>query len=81
MKKTKAPEETRAALEDWLPEDKWTEINWLLVGFGQQKCLPVSPLYGSCLNKDLCPFGGNLIKSGMARVAVGDSPTKKKKNK
>ena len=26
----KTPEETRRALEDWLPRDKWTEINWLL---------------------------------------------------
>ena len=29
---TKNPEETRKAVESWLPEDKWTEINWLLVG-------------------------------------------------
>ncbi len=28
--KSKNPEETRKALEDWLPRDKWTEINWLL---------------------------------------------------
>ena len=41
---TKNPEETRKALESWLPEDKWTEINWLLVGFGQQICKPVKPL-------------------------------------
>ena len=39
----KTPEQTRLALETWLPTDKWTEINWLLVGFGQQICLPLSP--------------------------------------
>ena len=54
---TRTPEETRRALEDWLPRDKWTEINWLLVGFGQQRCLPVGPRCGECLNKELCPYG------------------------
>lgn len=33
-KPTKNPEQTRQALEDWLPKEKWTEINELLVGFG-----------------------------------------------
>uniref|UniRef100_A0A6I8Q499 DNA-(apurinic or apyrimidinic site) lyase n=1 Tax=Xenopus tropicalis TaxID=8364 RepID=A0A6I8Q499_XENTR len=33
----------------------WSEINWLLVGFGQQVCLPVSPRCSECLNKDICP--------------------------
>ena len=28
---TKTPEETRLALQAWLPRDKWKEINWLLV--------------------------------------------------
>ena len=54
---TKTPEATRKALEDWLPEEKWLEINWLLVGFGQQTCLPTNPKCGACLNKDLCPAG------------------------
>lgn len=52
---TKNPEETRKALESWLPEDKWTEINWLLVGFGQQICKPVKPLCSKCLNRNICP--------------------------
>ncbi len=30
---------------------RWTEINWLLVGFGQQTCLPVGPKCGDCLNR------------------------------
>uniref|UniRef100_A0A673WR44 DNA-(apurinic or apyrimidinic site) lyase n=1 Tax=Salmo trutta TaxID=8032 RepID=A0A673WR44_SALTR len=46
----KNPEETRKALEDWLPRDLWSEICWLLVGFGQQVCLPVNPLCSVCLN-------------------------------
>ncbi|XP_038275292.1 endonuclease III-like protein 1 [Dermochelys coriacea] len=54
-KETKTPEETRVALEDWLPRDLWSEINWLLVGFGQQICLPVNPRCKECLNRDICP--------------------------
>ena len=46
--KTKGPEETRAALQSWLPRDRWREINWLLVGFGQAVCLPVGRRCGDC---------------------------------
>ncbi|KAL8416234.1 hypothetical protein RB596_006698 [Gaeumannomyces avenae] len=45
---TKNPEATRAALESWLPRDRWREINWLLVGFGQTVCLPVGRKCGGC---------------------------------
>ncbi|GAB1314016.1 alpha,alpha-trehalase nth1 [Madurella fahalii] len=45
---TKTPEETRLALQAWLPKDKWKEINWLLVGFGQSVCLPVGRKCGDC---------------------------------
>ncbi|XP_032618527.1 endonuclease III-like protein 1 [Chelonoidis abingdonii] len=54
-KETKTPEETRVALEDWLPRDLWSEINWLLVGFGQQICQPVNPCCRECLNRHICP--------------------------
>ncbi|XP_054636302.1 endonuclease III-like protein 1 [Dunckerocampus dactyliophorus] len=54
-KPTKNPEETRKALEEWLPRDLWSEINWLLVGFGQQVCLPTNPLCSMCLNQHSCP--------------------------
>ncbi|KAF3687347.1 Endonuclease III-like protein 1 [Channa argus] len=54
-KPTKNPEETRRSLEEWLPRDLWSEINWLLVGFGQQVCLPISPLCSVCLNQHICP--------------------------
>ncbi|KAK7930207.1 hypothetical protein WMY93_006602 [Mugilogobius chulae] len=54
-KATKNPEETRKALEEWLPRELWSEINWLLVGFGQQVCLPINPLCSVCLNQHNCP--------------------------
>lgn len=46
--KTKTPEETRLALQSWLPRDRWREINFLLVGFGQTVCLPVGRKCGNC---------------------------------
>ncbi|KOS20279.1 Endonuclease III -like protein [Escovopsis weberi] len=45
---TRQPEETRAALEAWLPRDRWREINGLLVGLGQAVCLPVGRRCGDC---------------------------------
>lgn len=63
MKKpTKQPEDTRKALEDWLPRHFWEDINHLLVGFGQQTCLPVNPKCSECLNKDICPFGKSQLR-------------------
>lgn len=74
----KTPEQTRVSLESWLPEDKWTEINWLLVGFGQQICSPVSPRCGECLNRELCPTGQNYTPSPNKRLKTA-SPRKTKK--
>ena len=56
-KTTTIPEQTRVALESWLPREEWNDVNVLLVGFGQQICLPVKPLCDQCLNTDICPFG------------------------
>ncbi|CAL7940934.1 unnamed protein product [Xylocopa violacea] len=55
-KPTKTPEETRMTLEEWLPKDLWSNINYLLVGFGQEICLPRFPKCEECLNKDICNF-------------------------
>ncbi|XP_039740901.1 endonuclease III-like protein 1 isoform X2 [Pteropus medius] len=59
-KVTKSPEETRRALEEWLPRNLWSEINGLLVGFGQQTCLPVRPRCQACLNQAMCPAAHRL---------------------
>jgi endonuclease-3 len=45
---TKGPEESRIALQSWLPKEKWREINWALVGLGQTVCLPVGRKCGDC---------------------------------
>lgn len=60
-KPTKTPEETRNELEDWLPKPLWSDVNHLLVGFGQETCLPRFPKCSECLNKDICPYAS---KSG-----------------
>uniref|UniRef100_A0A1I8P1L5 Endonuclease III homolog n=1 Tax=Stomoxys calcitrans TaxID=35570 RepID=A0A1I8P1L5_STOCA len=52
---TKEPEQTRVALEQWLPRDLWREVNHLLVGFGQTTCTPVKPKCLECLNCSICP--------------------------
>lgn len=54
---TQNPEQTRAALESWLPREKWHDINNLLVGFGQTICLPVGRKCGDCKlsERGLCP--------------------------
>ena len=74
--KTKAPEETRASLEAWLPRERWHEINHLLVGFGQTICLPVGRKCGECTlsEQSLCPSAvvdkKKVIKKVKGDVAV-----------
>ncbi|KAF9679145.1 hypothetical protein SADUNF_Sadunf07G0109500 [Salix dunnii] len=53
--KTSTPEETREALQLWLPKDEWVPINPLLVGFGQTICTPLRPRCGMCCISELCP--------------------------
>lgn len=62
-KSTSTPEDTRKALETWLPHELWKEVNHLLVGFGQTICLPINPKCHECLNRDICPSSGKLKKS------------------
>ena len=72
--KTKNPEETRAALEAWLPREKWHEINHLLVGFGQTICLPVGRKCNECtLSQGQCPSAvvqKKVVKKVVKKVAV-----------
>ncbi|KAL8208545.1 hypothetical protein R6Q57_007957 [Mikania cordata] len=52
---TKTPEQTREALQKWLPKEEWAPINPLLVGFGQTICTPLRPSCGLCSLNGLCP--------------------------
>lgn len=74
--KTKNPEETRMALESWLPHDKWHEINKLLVGLGQTVCLPIGRRCGECdlAGTKLCKseVKGPVTKGKKTRVKTDD---------
>ncbi len=56
--KTKAPDETEMALRKKLPEEYWIEFNDLLVPFGQNICLPLSPFCSKCPIFSFCPKVG-----------------------
>lgn len=66
-KETKTPEETRVALEKWLPFELWEEVNHLLVGFGQTICTSTYPRCNDCLNADICPAKG---KHGIRKTPI-----------
>ncbi|OMO98571.1 hypothetical protein CCACVL1_04190, partial [Corchorus capsularis] len=53
--KTLYPEETRVALQQWLPKEEWVPINPLLVGFGQTICTPLRPRCEICSITEFCP--------------------------
>ncbi|XP_028297354.1 endonuclease III-like protein 1 [Gouania willdenowi] len=76
-KQSKNPEETRKALEEWLPREHWSEINWLLVGFGQQLCLPVNPLCSMCLNQHSCPSAHRSSPAKRPKAGSPPSPSPK----
>ncbi|RCI08946.1 hypothetical protein L249_5130 [Ophiocordyceps polyrhachis-furcata BCC 54312] len=59
--RTRSPEETRRALQSWLPRDRWREINGLLVGLGQVICRPVGRRCGEC----------ELGQQGLCKAAKG----------
>jgi endonuclease III len=56
--KTRTPEETETALRARLPRRYWIGYNDLLVSFGQNMCLPVSPRCSQCPVGRTCPRVG-----------------------
>jgi endonuclease-3 len=55
---TRSPEETEMALRRVLPRRYWIGYNDLLVSFGQNVCLPVSPRCSVCPIRPGCPRRG-----------------------
>ena len=53
--KTRNPEETEMALRAKLPRRYWIGYNDLLVSFGQNICVPISPRCSTCPITHLCP--------------------------
>ena len=60
--KTKNPEETEFAIRKKLPQKYWKTLNFILVAFGQNTCVPVSPFCSRCPVNNLCEKKG-VIKS------------------
>ena len=56
--KTRDPGETEDALRAKLPRRYWIGYNDLLVTFGQNVCLPVSPRCSACPVRAFCPRVG-----------------------
>jgi endonuclease-3 len=52
--KTKTPEESETVLRRTLPKQYWIIYNDLLVPYGQNLCLPVSPLCSTCKLARMC---------------------------
>lgn len=53
--KSRTPKETEEQLKKVLPEDYWIEYNHLMVMWGQNICVPISPFCTKCAVADLCP--------------------------
>ena len=53
--RTKTPEETEQALRKTLPKKYWIHFNDLLVAYGQNLCVPVSPFCSRCRISGYCP--------------------------
>jgi endonuclease-3 len=51
---TKTPQETEKALKVIIPSEYWIELNRLLVMWGQNVCVPVSPYCSRCVLQDIC---------------------------
>jgi endonuclease-3 len=56
--RSRTPEETETALRARLPRRYWIGYNDLLVAFGQNICLPVSPRCSVCPVSRVCPRVG-----------------------
>ncbi|KAI5960577.1 NTH1 [Candida pseudojiufengensis] len=66
--KAKTPEKCRLELESWLPRNYWSDINPLIVGFGQVICVPRAP------NCDICDLGKNGLCKAADKKLVKQQP-------
>lgn len=53
--KTKTPEQTEKVLKKIVPQDLWRKVNYYLVMWGQNICVPISPFCSKCAISSLCP--------------------------
>ncbi|KAK7272015.1 hypothetical protein RJT34_28348 [Clitoria ternatea] len=73
--KTLTPEQTRKALERWLPKEEWIPINPLLVGFGRKICTPLRPHCGECSVSRFCPSANKeTLSSNSNKLTLNKKP-------
>jgi len=60
--RTKLPEQTEEALKTIIPKRYWIDLNTILVTFGQNICVPISPICSRCSVNKFCKRVG-VIKS------------------
>jgi len=53
--KTKNPTQTEFVLREKLPKEYWIEYNDILVTYGQNVCVPISPKCSICPIEKYCP--------------------------
>jgi endonuclease-3 len=56
--RTKKPHATEEALQKIIPKSYWIRLNTVLVAFGQNLCLPVSPFCSRCYVNNICKRAG-----------------------
>ena len=55
---TRTPEDTERELKKIVPQEHWIELNRLLVMWGQNVCLPISPYCSRCPLMSVCMQSG-----------------------
>ncbi len=55
---TSTPEATERELQKLVPKEEWISLSRLLVTWGQNICLPISPWCSRCVLSPLCPKVG-----------------------
>lgn len=55
---TSTPEQTEEQLKRFIPREQWIELSYLLVTWGQNVCVPLSPLCSRCILLPFCPQRG-----------------------
>ncbi len=53
--KGKTPDAVQKELQNLFPRRNWSQVNQVLVGFGQTICRPVHPKCGECVLQKTCP--------------------------
>ena len=78
--RTKAPEESEAALVKVVPREYWMDINGFLVSFGKQVCRPIGPRCTECKFTPFCDYYRRLKeKKAPSRLLQAGAPSRRRR--